>query len=520
LSALDWLVFAAYLAVTAGIGFWAGRHHSTTEDYFLGSRRVPWWAAMLSLVATETSAVTVVAVPAMMYAPGGDFGFLQCAIGFAIGKALIAAFILPAYFRKSITTPYEFLGDRLGGSGQKAGALLFMSALFIGAAFRIYVGAIPLTEATSLPLDSCLFIIAVLAIAYTLVGGLRAVIYTDVFQMILFLGGGAIVFVYVLFQLPEGWNSYASAAREAGKTGLFHSGFRHDGSGGWSYDWSAAHTILAGFIGATAVTLATHGTDHSNLQRLLACKSLRNARAALVLSGFIVFAQFALFLAVGAAVYAFYQVAHQAPRLEDSNAILPYFIVNQLPNGLSGLLIAGIFAAAMSTLDSALSALSATTMKGWKRNLGTQVSDLHELTLARWSVLVWGLVLWVGAIGASRLGKGDLISAIFTAANSLYGPLLGVFLIALVLRRGPSPEGGESSEGSRTAPIWVPLMIGLSVQLGFFLVGQKWFADRVGFEGLYFSLGWPWVTLTGALATFLPALAIFVLTRRTKPAPP
>jgi SSS family transporter len=502
LSILDWSVFAAYLVITAAIGFWSGRHHRTTEDYFLGARRIPWWAAMLSLVATETSAVTVVAIPAMVFAPGGNFGFLQCAIGFAIGKALIARFILPAYFKRQITTPYEFLGDRLGSAGQRAGALLFMTALFVGAAFRIYVGAIPINEATALSLRTSLLIISVLAVAYTLMGGLRAVIYTDVFQMLLFLGGGAIALVCILQRLPNGWESFLSEARAADKLMLFDWGFRGTGAGGWRYDWTVAHTVFAGFIGATFVTLATHGTDHSNLQRLLACNSLRSARLALVVSAFVVFLQFALFLAVGAALYAFYHIKNTTPSLADPNAVLPHFVVTELPRGLPGLLIAGIFAAAMSTVDSALSALSASTMRDWRKRGKVEETADHGLASARWSVLVWGLLLYFGAEGASKLGKGDLIGAIFTAANSLYGPLLGVFSIALVLHREKEKPSGLFSA------IWIPLAIGMAVQVAFFLLGQQWFIEALSIEEWRFNLAWPWVTLVGASATFLPALLL------------
>ena len=476
MSALDWSAFAIYLAITAAIGFWSGRHHQTTEDYFLGSRRVPWWAAMLSLVATETSAVTVVAIPAMVFAPGGNLGFLQCAIGFALGKVLIACFILPAYFKRQITTPYEFLGERLGSAGQRAGALLFMTALFVGAAFRIYVGAIPINEATALSLGTSLLIISVLAVAYTLMGGLRAVIYTDVFQMLLFLGGGAIALLCILERLPNGWESFLSEARAADKLMLFDWGLRETETGGWWYDWTAAHTVFAGFVGATFVTLATHGTDHSNLQRLLACNSLRSARLALVVSAFVVFLQFALFLAVGAAVYAFYHLTDATPNLKDPNAILPHFIVTQLPRGLAGLLIAGIFAAAMSTVDSALSALSATTMKDWRKRGKVEETEKDGLVSARWTVLAWGVLLWIGAEGASKLGKGDLIGAIFTVANSLYGPLLGVFLIALVLHRKEEKTSGFLST------IWIPLATGMTVQVTFFLLGQRWFLEALSVE--------------------------------------
>jgi Na+/proline symporter len=180
--------------------------------------------------------------------------------------------------------------------------------------------------------------------------------------------------------------------------------------------------------------------------------------------------------------------------------VLPHFVLTQLPRGLARLLIAGIFAAAMSTVDSALSALSATTVKDWKKQPNDEETEASGLASARWSVLVWGALLWIGAEGASKLGKGDLIGAIFTAANSLYGPLLGVFLIALVLHR----EKGEKPTGLLTA-IWIPLAVGMTVQVTFFLLGQQWFLTALSIEEWGFKLAWPWVTLVGASATFVPA---------------
>jgi SSS family transporter len=494
---IDWTVFALYLIVTAGIGFWCGRNQKTTEDYFLGARQVPWWAAMLSLVATETSAVTVVAIPAQIYAAGGNMGFLQCALGFAVGKILISLFILPAYFQDKFSTPYEYLGLKLGRLGENLGAVLFMTALFVGAAFRIYVGAIPIREAAGLSLDVSLFIIAALAIGYTLMGGLRAVIYTDVFQMLLFLGGGALTLYLTIIRLPGSWETFWSEAGEMGKLDWFSWGLKTSETGTW-YDWTDPHTIFAGLIGAVFVTLATHGTDHSNLQRLLACKSLGKARLALVVSAAVVFLQFFLFLSVGAAVAVFFAVKEIQPEAVSGNGILPYFIIHHLPKGLTGLLIAGIFAAAMSTVDSALSALSATTVQNWGSR-DSQMSEAKSLSWARITVLVWGLVLWVGAEGAARLGRDDLIGALFAAANTLYGPLLGLFLIALFLvPKQTRPQSGHTW-------ILIPLGLGMIVQLAVFAAGQNWWGQE---PGPLFTLAWPWITLVGALSTFLPAIPV------------
>lgn len=501
MTPLDWGIFILYLILTAAIGFWCGRNQKSVEDYFLGSREVPWWAAMLSLVATETSAVTVVAIPAQMYAPGGDLGFLHCAVGFAIGKILISLFILPAYFRKEITTPYELLGERLGNFGRIAGSSLFASALFVGAAFRVYVGAIPLEVATGLDLTYCLAIISILAMAYTLLGGLRAVIWTDVFQMSLFFLGGGIALAFILKGLPEGFSSLTASMWESGRAAPlsnplpFDSGFREVAQGSWKYDWTLPHTLFAGVLGGAVVTLATHGTDHSNLQRLLACASLGKARLALVISAGVVFLQFALFLLVGAAVAAFYDHRGAHPEVETGNSILPYFITHELPPGLSGLLIAGIFAAAMSTVDSALSALSATTVTDLShKRKGTR----NPLADARMWVVVWGILLWFGSQGAAMLGRDDLIGNIFKAANSIYGPLLGLFLIALFLRGGS--ENDSPSMGRTIAPA---LIVGVLVQSMFYLWGME---EVMGERA--FSIAWPWVTPIGAAATFLPALVL------------
>ncbi len=496
---IDWGVFVLYLAATAAIGFWCGRNQKSAEDYFLGSREVPWWAAMLSLVATETSAVTVVAIPAQIYAPGGDMGFLHCAIGFAIGKILISIFILPFYFQKEITTPYEYLGTHLGRGGQVAGSLLFASALYIGAAFRIYVGAIPLKVATGLDLTLCLLIISLLAMAYTLMGGLRAVIWTDVFQMLLFFFGGGVALWFIIGGLPDGFSTLLQSMRESGKIGPFDqplfvdTGFHKVDEGGWAYDWSQPHNFFAGFLGAAVLTLATHGTDHSNIQRLLACASLRKARLALVVSAVVVFFQFALFLLVGAAVAVFYDQKGTHPELESGNSILPHFITHELPVGLSGLLIAGIFAAAMSTVDSALSALSATTVTDLR---GKNTKSSNPLKQARLWVIIWGILLWMGSQGAATIGKRDLIGSIFTASTTIYGPLLGVFLISLLLFR----NGGMTG---KSWILWPAIASGCLVQGMVFLLGQEW---ALGENAI--SIAWPWVAPIGAAATLIPAMVL------------
>jgi SSS family transporter len=412
-------------------------------------------------------------------------------------KILIAIFILPVYFRRNITTPYEYLGEHLGRGGQICGSSLFACALYIGAAFRIYVGAIPLKVATGLDLTSCLLIISVLAMAYTLMGGLRAVIWTDVFQMLLFFLGGAIALTFALDHLSQGWTSLFQSMRESGRISpldqpyLVETGIGPLPGGEWGYDWTQPHTFFAGFFGAAVLTLATHGTDHSNLQRLLACVSLAKARLAIVVSAVIVFLQFVLFLLVGAAVGAFYEQRGSHPDLETGNSILPYFITHELPAGLSGLLIAGIFAAAMSTVDSALSALSATTVTDLVRDRDTTGNPLKK---ARFWVIAWGILLWFGSQGAAWVGESDLIGSIFSASTTIYGPLLGLFLMALVLYRDPGPLRNPF-------PIWISLAIGLLVQAGFFLWSQKGFMGEDAF-----SIAWPWVTPIGALATFLPAL--------------
>ena len=353
-SGIDFLVVLLYLAGVIVFGVIISGRQRTTSDYFLGGRQIPWWAVLFSVVATETSTLTFISIPAVAY--GGNLTFLQITFGYIVGRALVSLVFLPKYFQGSLTTAYQFLGIRFGGSMRNIASSTFMVTRLLADGVRLFASAIPLAiilrlAGIKIP-DLKIYFISILLIStvtliYTFLGGIKAVVWMDVIQMGVYIGGAILAVVIILMRLPQGLAGAVEIAGDAGKLKLFSMGFDLN-----LRDFFAQpYTLITALLGGAVFSMASHGTDQLIVQRLLATKDLRSSRKALIGSGVVVFLQFTLFMFIGLLLFAFY--GGQGPAqlgLATTDEIFAKFIVEEIPTGLSGLIIAAILAAAMSTL--------------------------------------------------------------------------------------------------------------------------------------------------------------------------
>src|SRR5215470_16619229 len=395
-SLVDYMVLLLYLIGITIFGTLFRKSQRTVKDYFVGAKNINWVVISLSIVATETSTLTLIGVPAISYAnyaypeQGGNFTYLQVVLGYIIARFIISFLFIPAYFRGEIMTAYKLLENRFGVSTKNFAASMFLIMRALAEGVRIFAASIVLTAVLSTSLPNLpnltvwsIVIVGVLTLIYTFEGGIAAVIWTDLIQLIIYIGGSLLAAYMLLTLVPGGWQTIASEAAAAGKFQLVS--FR--------LDFTVPFTFWAGLLGGTFLTMASHGTDQLLVQRLLTCRNQRESQKALVLSGFVVFAQFALFLTIGVMLHAYY-AAHPLPPMASNDEIFPAFIVRSLPRGIAGLVIGAVFAAAMSNLSGSLNSLASTTVLDFYQPLaGSRVTDAQLLALSRWLTASWGIVL-------------------------------------------------------------------------------------------------------------------------------
>ncbi|MFQ5663461.1 MAG: sodium:solute symporter [Terriglobia bacterium] len=475
---VDLAIVIAYLVGVTALGAHFRRQQRTIHDYFLGGGTTPWWAISLSVVATETSTLTIIGTPALAY--GSNLAFLQLVFGYILARFVISFLLLPQYFTGQLFTAYQYIERRFGHLTRRLAAGLFLVTRALADAVRLWAIAIvvqlvlprvlrlftgetwPVAELTAV------LVVMALTLVYTFLGGMKAVIWTDVLQFGLYVGGGAIVLLSLLQQIPGGW---ATVTAEAGqKFALFD----------FSFAWNKSYTFWAGILGGTFLTLASHGTDQLLVQRLLAARNLRDSQRALIASGFIVFAQFLLFLVIGLLLYVFYTQGTPQQTFDNPDKIFPHFMVNYLPSGVSGLMVAGVLAAAMSTSSSTLNSLAASTVVDFYQPLSRRTEDPAALLrLSRWVTLIWGGVL----VGLAMLARawGSVLEAALIIASITYGALLGLFLLGRLARRA-TPNGAA-----------LGMLAGLATMLYVFFTTE---------------LAWTWYVLVGTVVTFLGGLLV------------
>ncbi len=418
LTWIDYVVIAVYLLGITAFGSWFARFQKTTRDYFLTDRSVPWWAICFTIVATETSTLSFIGVPAGAYA--GNMTFLQLAVGYIIGRILVSVLFIPAYFRGELFTSYELLGRRFGPSVKNVAAIIFMVTRTLADGIRLFATALVISVVTQVPVTWTVLILGAAMIVFTVRGGVSAVIWTDVVQMFIYVGGALLVFFGLLQLIPGGW----AEVRETAAT--------HFTVFDFSTDPKTVYTLWAGLLGGVALTLATHGTDQFLVQRLLSARTAKDASTGLVLSGFIVFAQFVLFLVIGAMLYAFYQQTPLPRPLTRNDEVLPLFVITSLPHGISGFIVAAIVAAALSP---SINSLAATTVNDFYRKYVRP--DADEATLMRVSrraTIAWGIAQIAVALGAQFVTRSVLDSGL-SVLSLAAGPVLGAFLVGVLSRR-------------------------------------------------------------------------------------
>ena len=449
---LDYVVWVLYMIFVAYFGLKASGKQQNARDYFLGGKGLPWWAVLFSVVATETSTLTFISIPAVAY--GGNLTFLQITIGYFIGRVIVALVFLPRYFDGEMFTVYTFLDRRFGPSMRNATSITFMFTRLLADGVRLFATAIPLAvllrfggafEGWS---DFQLYVMAIMVITlltllYTFLGGIKAVVWMDVIQLGVYLGGAILAGVLLIQALPEGWQSFQEAVVVSGKTQWFDWGW--DGS--WKGYLEQPYAFGVAIVGGAVFSLASHGTDHLLVQRLLATGSLGSGQKALIGSGFVVILQFSLFLFIGLLLYTFYGGADVvALGLSTQDEIFTKYIVEQMPSGVSGLIVAALFAAAMSSLSSSLNALASTTLYDviipYRKKV---LSAVDELSLSRKITLIWGVVLSVSALlfASLQLQAGERPTVVelgLGIASYTYGGLLGAFILGLVSQKAQTRD--------------------------------------------------------------------------------
>jgi len=479
---LDWAVLLAYFALVTWIGHRVSAQQSSIQEYFLGSRSLPWYAVSASIIATTVSGVTFIGVPALVFAEGGDYRYLQFVFAGFLSKWIIGHWMLPKLYEGQFSSPYDLIRARLGsGFGQLASLLFFLGAI-LGQGVRVFAVALVLELLTNLSLEICIALIVGFSALHTWLGGIRAVVWTDALQFLIFVAGGLIAVLFAANAYPGGLQGLVSAGANADKFHIFD----------FQFDPTVSFTFWAGVFAMPFQNLAAYGSDQVNTQRMLCCRSLKEARRALYVSnaGELVVV---LFLTVGLALWGYYQYqpidpAFAALVAEKGDRIFPAFILSELPVGVKGLLVAGVFAAAMSSLDSVLAALAQTSLTMFHKGyLDGSLSERRAMTLSRVLVLAWAVAL--GGFALLLSGRDDgLIPLAFAMTAYTYGAMLGLLLMALFL---PRHRIRHPALGVSASIIGVLIADNLS-RLGIIDAGQR--------------LAFPWLFPLGVVLCLLVAL--------------
>ncbi|PYV83444.1 MAG: sodium:solute symporter [Acidobacteria bacterium] len=424
LNRLDLAIIAIYLIGITLFGLRFRKRQRTLRDYFLAGRDIPWWAIALSIVAAETSTLTIISVPGLAY--DGDLTFLQVVMGYVVGRFVIAFVLLPHYFRGDLYTAYELIEKRFGPQLRTVTSGLFLLTRAAAEGVRVYAVSIVVSIALGTGEVASIAIITALTLIYTFEGGLAAVIWTDVIQAAIYVAGTLVGIATIIHLVPGGWAHIHQVAESADKFRVFD----------FTPTFWKPYTFWAGLLGGAFLTTASHGTDQLIVQRLLAARGLRQSKAALLSSGAAILFQFGLFLVVGVMLFAYYMLP--SAHFGRADRIYPTFIVSRMPHGISGLLIAAILAAAMSNLSAALNSLSSSTIMDFFVRMRAQTDERKRIQLSRFSTVVWGIVLFVLAmLCLHRVSR--VVEVGLQIASVAYGALLGAFLLGILTRRANQP---------------------------------------------------------------------------------
>lgn len=495
-TGLDFAVLVLYLIGTTALGVWLGRGQKDARDYFVAGQSIPWWAILFSVVATETSALTFISIPGVAYL--GNFTFLQVATGYLLGRLVISATLLPRYYEGELVTAYALLERRFGKATRRFASLTFMATRTFGDSVRVFATSIPIALIIG-PLvpreylePASILILGVFTLIYTYHGGMRAVVWTDVLQTGIYLLGGFAALYLIGKGVDGGWGAIMDRAGAAGKLQLIDTYTGTD----------RPYTLWAGLLGGAFLSAASHGADQIIVQRLLASENLRDARRSLIGSGVVVIAQFTLFLFIGIGLWAFYD----ARTFATPDEIFPRFIVEVMPPGLTGLVIAAILAAAMSTVSGALNSLSAATTHDIYLPLtGRRSDDPAAFKAGKFFVLLWAAILIGGALLYDAQGTPVVVVAL-SIASFTYGGLLGAFFLGIVWKRAIQRDALLGMAVSISIMLFIVFARPLSA-------AYPAIADTLA---PFTRIAFPWYVLIGTTITAV----VGVLSSFTHPAPP
>lgn len=499
LAPIDLAIVAVYILGMTILGVWFTRSQKDLRTYFVGGRSIGWFMVLISIVATETSAVTFLSVPGVGYDPkAGNLTFLQLAFGYIIGRCLVAWFLLPQYMSGNLFSAYQVLRQKFDVSVQRAASGLFLITRTIADGLRIFLTAL-LLQYVGWGIGPAIVVVGVVTIIYTYLGGMKAVIWTDLIQFIIKIAGAGLAAVFVLRLLPGGWDQFLSQGAAAGKFKLIDA----------SFEPTVAFNLWAGVIGGAVFSMASHGADQLMVQRYLCAKSLVQARLALVLSGFVVLVQFLLFLGIGVGMYLLARdgLFPQAAGARNDE-VFGLFIVTQLPQGVVGVLVAAVLAAAMSTLSSSLNSSANAVVTDFYRPLRPNHPEKWYVFLSRAMTAVWGLAqIGVAFIAFQLGGDKSVVEKVLAVAGFTTGLLLGLFILGSLKHpaRSSAALAGLVSGFLVVFLVWLPSS-GMTARLSDWC--PSWYKQSI--------LAWPWFAPLGAGTTVLVAL---ILNRLGEPRP-
>jgi SSS family solute:Na+ symporter len=484
ITLLDVAVILVYLAGTTLLGIWVGRRQRDARDYFVAGREIPWWAVLFSVVASETSALTFISIPGLAYTT--NLGFLQVATGYLIGRIVVAYTLLPQYYEGELVTAYALLERRFGLATRRFTSVVFMVTRGLADSVRVFATAIPIALILNgvVPrewvMPSAVLILGTLTVIYTYKGGMRAVVWTEILQAAVYLLGGVAAIVLLGRNVTGGWDAIISTASAAGKLRAldFYTGF------------DRPHTVFAGLIGGAFLSMASHGADQLIVQRLLSSRSLRDARMAIIGSGVVVILQFTLFLMIGIGLWTLYG----GRPFPTPDAIFPTFIIERMPHGLLGLILAAILAATMSTHSGAINSLAAASTHDIYLPITRRApDDPRTLRVGKLFALLWGVVLTTGALLFPEDQRTPVVVVALSIASFTYGGLLGGFFLAIFWPRARQRDA----------------LIGMAVGIGVMTVVVFAKPLMAAFPTLEPTLAplariaWPWYVLIGTSITLL-----------------
>jgi solute:Na+ symporter, SSS family len=488
LLGLDLAIVVAYLVGTTLLALWFVRQQRDIRTYFVGDRNVSWWLVLTSVVATETSTVTFLSTPGLSFDPTeGDFTFLQLTLGYFLGRVLVAWILLPQYMSGELFSAYQLLRERFDVRVQRLASALFLVTRTIADGLRLYLTGLLVHQFTGFGVEVSIIIMGVTTIFYTYLGGMQAVIWTDLIQFVVYLLGAIVAGGFILWLLPDGFTSVMQAGSGANKFRMID----------LSLDLSKNYTLWAGVLGGAVFSMASHGADHIMVQRYLCARSLTEARVALILSGAVVMAQFFLFLLIGVGLYALTQEQVLiVPSGTRNDEVFGLFIMTQMPTGLIGIIVAAVLAAAMSTLSSSLNSSAGALVADFYRPLRPNRDEAHYLFMSRLMTVAWGVAQTTVALVSLWIGsQRSVISQVLTVAGLTTGLMLGLFILGS-MRRPVSSNAALAGFGFGAAAVigvWLPSTFGPAI------------------------LGWPWYAPVGMIATVSVAWLVDRLVMRNGP---